>query len=359
MKINPKCIGIISVIAILIICFLPWLFTSYSVINFTETGQIGDTIGGIMTPFIAIIAAALTFFAFWVQYKANEQQKEALDIQKKNAELERFENRFYELLRIHRQNVEGMKIGLLENYNVFKELFYELGNCKLLVNNIFDELTRKANNDADDNEKKQIAELYKTFDYNKRGNLAYQLFFYGNTFNNAFNILTQNFDMKPEETLPITQKINDFTLQFYDNWEQGYYSITDGKKNNNMHISYFQPFRGQNQILGHYFRHLWQTVNFIDKEDKIKLTQKEKYNYVKMLRVQLSDYEQMLLLYNALSDLGISWFGNGKDGLLAKYNLVKNIPLPISVNFGITKDDIYKALDKEVDEFIKKKNNDS
>ena len=45
-----------------------------------------------MSPFIAIAAAILTFFAFWVQYKANEQQKIDLKV-------ERFENKFYELLR--------------------------------------------------------------------------------------------------------------------------------------------------------------------------------------------------------------------------------------------------------------------
>ena len=83
---------------IFLILFFPYLFTSNSFfdINFSETGNIGDTIGGILGPFIAIAAAILTFFAFWVQYKANEQQK--LDLK-----IERFENKFYELLKLHIQ----------------------------------------------------------------------------------------------------------------------------------------------------------------------------------------------------------------------------------------------------------------
>lgn len=32
----------------------PWLFTQSGSIDFTETGQIGDTIGGMMGPFVGI-----------------------------------------------------------------------------------------------------------------------------------------------------------------------------------------------------------------------------------------------------------------------------------------------------------------
>ena len=38
----------------LLICCLPWLLAKHSWIDFLTTGEIGDTIGGIMGPFIAI-----------------------------------------------------------------------------------------------------------------------------------------------------------------------------------------------------------------------------------------------------------------------------------------------------------------
>ena len=63
---------------------------------FRNTGQIGDTIGGIMGPFVAIAAAILTFLAFWVQFKANEQQR-------KDIARERFENNLFELLHFHQE----------------------------------------------------------------------------------------------------------------------------------------------------------------------------------------------------------------------------------------------------------------
>lgn len=87
-------LGIFGIIIILI-CTLPALLTqtTYCLFNFSDTGQIGDTIGGVMGPFVAIAAAILTFLAFWVQYKANEQQR-------KDIALERFESNLFELIHI-------------------------------------------------------------------------------------------------------------------------------------------------------------------------------------------------------------------------------------------------------------------
>lgn len=91
------------------------LFVKPGVLDFTETGQIGDTIGGIMGPFIAIAAAGLTFLAFWVQYRANEQLREDITV-------ERFESKFYKMLDIHIQNVEHLQIGNITGTAVFSQL---------------------------------------------------------------------------------------------------------------------------------------------------------------------------------------------------------------------------------------------
>ena len=60
----------------------------------------------------------------------------------------------------------------------------------------------------------------------------------------------------------------------------------------------------------------------------------DKYGYVKMLRSQFSNQEEMLLYYNSLSDVGVAWefADKGTDKadmnkqLITKYNLLKNIP---------------------------------
>lgn len=67
---------------VIVICCLPWLLAKHAWIDFSSTGEIGDTIGGIMGPFVAIAAAGLTFIAFWVQYKANIQQRHDIAIER-------------------------------------------------------------------------------------------------------------------------------------------------------------------------------------------------------------------------------------------------------------------------------------
>ena len=87
---------------VVLICFLPWVFTRNSILDFTETGQIGDTIGGIIGPFVAIAAAGLTFIAFWVQYKANIQQRHDIAI-------ERFESNLFEMIHIQQEIINGLR----------------------------------------------------------------------------------------------------------------------------------------------------------------------------------------------------------------------------------------------------------
>ena len=118
-----------------IVCFLPSILVSGSSIDFTESGQIGDTIGGIMGPFVAIIAAGLTFFAFWVQYKANIMQR-------KDISIERFERNFFDMLNLHESITNSL---VLEEINVNRsddrfrqegrdvfQMLYEI--CEIKVN---------------------------------------------------------------------------------------------------------------------------------------------------------------------------------------------------------------------------------
>jgi hypothetical protein len=71
---------LILIAAGIILCFsffAPIIFTSRSIneiFDFSETGQIGDTIGGIINPFIALVGILLTFLAFYMQIKTNEMQ---------------------------------------------------------------------------------------------------------------------------------------------------------------------------------------------------------------------------------------------------------------------------------------------
>jgi hypothetical protein len=71
--------------------------------NPNVTGPIGDTFGGMLGPIIAILAAFLTFLAFWIQYKANIQQENYIKQQ-------RFEDTFFRLLDHLKKIVDSIDI---------------------------------------------------------------------------------------------------------------------------------------------------------------------------------------------------------------------------------------------------------
>jgi len=66
----------------LVILITPFVLTGhyfYERFNFSETGQIGDTIGGITAPFMNLIGAFLVFYALKAQVKANELIQDQID----------------------------------------------------------------------------------------------------------------------------------------------------------------------------------------------------------------------------------------------------------------------------------------
>ena len=105
---------------LIVILIFPFLFTHFSILDLTKTGQIGDTIGGTLGPFVAIAAAILTFMAFWVQYKANEQLKRDLDEQKNRINKENFEKTFFEMIRLYKENISEFNYSKNKNYKEFK-----------------------------------------------------------------------------------------------------------------------------------------------------------------------------------------------------------------------------------------------
>lgn len=98
------------------ICYLPTYFTeSERYYFYKETGTIGDTIGGTMGPFVAIAAAILTFLAFWVQFKANEQQR-------KDIALERFESNLFQLIQIQEDITNNLQFLAYDNSNLLNKV---------------------------------------------------------------------------------------------------------------------------------------------------------------------------------------------------------------------------------------------
>ena len=102
---------IIFLIVSLLILLLPVALTHRGFhfwdLTGAESAHIGDTLYGITGPFLAIGAAVLTFYAFWVQYVYNIEQKADLTV-------ERFEHNLFEMISHQEAITNALSIELDE-----------------------------------------------------------------------------------------------------------------------------------------------------------------------------------------------------------------------------------------------------
>lgn len=306
------------------VIIIPWLLTreTISIIDYKNTGAIGDTINGIAGPFIALLAAILTFLAFYIQYKANIEQRTQFnktilrqDKESSKQEIElirdRIESRFFELLKLHRANINEFKSKGNSGKSVVIAMYDEF-------NKLFDSIKYWYTFEK--------SGLYYQHEWHRKvAQIAYDIMFFG-----LANNSTQDLMMRIQYTVA-----NDkfFTSEFYPMLLKNAIKHHENIKTENIGKSKLQrtylPNDGHQSRLGHYFRHLYQTVKFIDEQPSHILNYDEKYFYIKTLRAQMTTHEQALFFYNSLTIMGQSWelsieIPNKK--LITKYNLIKNIP---------------------------------
>ena len=116
--------------------FILFEFSDHGKLKITDSGAIGDTINGLFAPFIGSLAVATTFLAFIVQYQANQNQRRDL-------QLERFERKFYELLKLHKENVNELTINNYKGREGFKTLFKELLTIAVFIESVLKDSENK------------------------------------------------------------------------------------------------------------------------------------------------------------------------------------------------------------------------
>ena len=121
----------VLIILFALILILPVLLTKipFALFDLTETGQIGDTIGGITAPFIGILAGYLTFLAFHEQSKANKETA-------KDLKEDRFENRFFNFINLlHEQEKDTIIPTIGSSKQAYHFMFYEYkAICYQIIN---------------------------------------------------------------------------------------------------------------------------------------------------------------------------------------------------------------------------------
>lgn len=354
-NINIRHIIWILVVATILICLLPLLLTRFSVVDFTNTGQIGDTIGGIMGPFVAIVASFLTFLAFLMQYQANEIQKKELKRQSLVHDKEQFEAKLYQMLDVYNKNVSRLRAGELEGKRAIPELLAELHfiyRCVRYAYNGFKE--SDISSLVTDKEQREDVELYMKEVLKDVGTenlelmkFAYALFFYGFPRVNPYEKYKGKYVLESIIFQSLLQlRFEKSLIRYQDYFLNDKISIVRYPNSCNAH---YKMMKGHHEELGTYYRQMFQIFTSIADLDDNIADEDQKYRYAKLLRSQLTDSEQALLYYNSMSEMGAAWnkrsvsLGNTREGmgLIARFRLIKNIPGNYPF-FGLTPDLVYQ-----------------
>lgn len=292
--------------------------TSTEVSDSTTRGLFGDSFGAV-NALVSALAFAGMIVAFVLQrYELRLQRKELRDnraemrrqtiqfkTQNANLVIQRLENTFFHMLELHKQNLQEINIQGIKGRDAFIMLLDQLKRIYNAVEYATNEIKTHSLIGVLRSETphdilyswSQIKVKHFNIEY------AYGLFFYGEDFHITYKSTDE------------TRIIEDAVLKLSgDKIFEAYNLVHNSQK------------QGASASLGHYYRHIYQTVCFID--NQINLAPEAKYEYVKMLRAQLSDYEQILFYYNAMSLMGYPWLEKKEDGLslITRYRMIKNIP---------------------------------
>lgn len=127
--------------------------------------------------------------------------------------------------------------------------------------------------------------------------------------------------LKIKDSLNSHDVKSDFFKTIYSELKVDFQSNDDVKKHHiEMIDNYLKLFNKHRGSLPQFFKLLYRLMKTID--TNIYLSESQKTQYAKILRSQLTDYEQLIIQYNSYSQYGIK-----ARPLILKYNFLKHVPL--------------------------------
>ncbi len=337
-------IGLVFIL-VFFICLGFTLYQSLKVLenktNYNEISSYGNYLGGILTPLISVFTVFAAGFAFYAQYQANQAVQ-------KQFELQQFESRLYKMLDIYNLNVKNLKLfGRLtgnpfEGKAVFSTMINYFNKLKKEISLFNHSENYKIEQIINANYRANLIEINPTLNIDNWSilELTYVIFFYGVGVTGRKNIKSLFSEKYDKDYIR-------FLLNYLSNKSVEYKS-SDELKTNWSNILIFRNFmkpnngafdkyyNGHQSNLGHYYRHMYMIIRFINEQKKLDYNQK--WEYSKLLRTQLSNHEQVLFFLNSISIIGRDWEyekSNLNEKLITKYDLIKNIPKGIRDKYGV------------------------
>lgn len=343
---QSRTIFILIIFLLLTFFAIPILVTKLNgfIVFDNKTANIANTITGVTSPLLALLVAFLAFLAFWVQYKANQQQK--IDLKK-----ERFENKFFEMLKLHKENVEEMNIegydsnesfqtplfgGIISGNKLMKttEQIQKFTSGRKIFVTTFTELrasyeicqTTLHFEDIPDKKRYLIKMAYK--------------FLYNGVGSDIVTEVDSKIPMDKEYVKLCKEQLKNASKQHVDSHgKNNVYRMPSSSINVELYFKY-KPFSGHASRFGHYYRHLYQMVKFVVSQDSDLFDYPEKREYLRIVRAQLSDNEQLMLYFNYLSGYGEAW-ENNENHFFSDYRMIHNLPVQL-VDFTINPSEEFK-----------------
>lgn len=251
--------------------FVARAFRQTSTVSREAAAQLGSFVGGYVGTMFALTGVVLLYVTLRSQLRSSSEQS--------------FENKYFELLKMHRDNVAELEVRGASGRKLFVLLLRELRCILDIVRTVAQESSQQLT---------QVETLH----------VAYYCLFYG---------------VGPNSSRMLRMSLSTFDSEFVEVIDK---TLSDPeiklRVRNEQNFDYV-PFDGHQSRLGHYYRHLYQMVRYVD-EKQLTI---DKYEYVKTVRAQLSTHEQALLLVNSLTPNGQDWW---RKNLIVKYRLVQNLP---------------------------------
>lgn len=274
---------------------------------------------GVMSPFVAICAAILTYLAFRMQFLAN---KKMLDDSAK----QQVERQFYEMLKIHRDNVDKLQWKIFEseteNLVDLKHLNSNYGNTLTLgYTKEYTHVPRNGNAVLSFflNELTLIYLCVKEI-WNQKKEKKENIFYA------AYEIFFEGIQKSSQLSFAEKKLMCNIQDKIRDPRNSGNFLDTDIYKRCGK-IGRCNVFLGHRDVLNSYYRHLFYTVKTVV-DSPVYKDDNERLTYLKILRSQMTSEEQALLLFNWYAGYGTEWeckTDKIENHFFTKYKMIHNI----------------------------------
>jgi hypothetical protein len=274
---------------------------------------------GVMSPFVAICAAILTYLAFRMQFLANKKMLS-------DSAKQQVERQFYEMLKIHKDNVNKLqwKIFESETENVVDVMNLNSSCGNTLTKGIMKEYTHIPRNGNGVlsfflNELTLIYLCVKEI-WNAKKKKKEEIFFA------AYEIFFEGIQKSSQLSLAEKKLMRNIQDKIRDPRNSGNFLETDIYKKCGK-IGRCNVFTGHRDVLNSYYRHLFYTVKTVVNSPVYK-DDDERLTYLKILRSQMTSEEQTLLLFNWYAGYGTEWECKKEkleNHFFTQYKMIHNI----------------------------------